>query len=243
MTKRKKARVYTEVFKLKVLREFYSSGKSAWSIARKWQVDPHSLYQWKKRWPIGSKALSLPAETVSKISMSKPTLERTAEELLQARITSLEHALALEKMRSRAFEKMIEIAETEEGISILKKMVPNSRGATGGVPRRERRGPLRIVWQASPMVLRKSWPCVFRTPTPQVVAGVCGVLPLALATLGWREVACHPERGARGGDNPWPRLLPPLPVIGVAHLAKGQAKAHDRLQPSLQEIPESHHRP
>ena len=121
MTKRKKARVYTEVFKLKVLRDFYSSGESAWSIARKWEIDPNSLYQWKRRWPIGSKELSLPAETLAKIPMPKPTPEKTAEELLQDRITALEHALALEKMRSRAFEKMIEIAESEEGISILKK--------------------------------------------------------------------------------------------------------------------------
>ena len=121
MTKRKKARVYTEVFKLKVLRDFYSSGESAWSIARKWEIDPNSLYQWKRRWPIGSKELSLPAETLAKIPMPKPTPEKTAEELLQDRITALEHALALEKMRSRSFEKMIEIAESEEGISILKK--------------------------------------------------------------------------------------------------------------------------
>lgn len=43
------------------------------------------------------------------------------EEILQTRISNLERALELERMRSRAFEKMIEIAEAEEGISILKK--------------------------------------------------------------------------------------------------------------------------
>ncbi len=37
------------------------------------------------------------------------------------RIEELRRSLELEKMRSRAFEKMIEIAEQEEGISILKK--------------------------------------------------------------------------------------------------------------------------
>ena len=78
MTKRKKARVYTEVFKLKVLRDFYSSGESAWSIARKWEIDPNSLYQWKRRWPIGSKELSLPAETLAKIPMPKPTPEKNS---------------------------------------------------------------------------------------------------------------------------------------------------------------------
>ena len=43
------------------------------------------------------------------------------EEILRNRISDLERALELEKLRSRAFEKMIRIAEQEEGISILKK--------------------------------------------------------------------------------------------------------------------------
>ena len=50
-----------------------------------------------------------------------PMPEKSQEDLLKERVASLERALALEKMRSRAFEKMIEIAEAEEGISILKK--------------------------------------------------------------------------------------------------------------------------
>ena len=45
----------------------------------------------------------------------------TDMESLQKRIEELRRALELEKMRSRAFEKMIEIAEEEEGISIFRK--------------------------------------------------------------------------------------------------------------------------
>lgn len=45
----------------------------------------------------------------------------TDMESLQKRIEELRRSLELKKMRSRAFEKMIEIAEEEEGISILKK--------------------------------------------------------------------------------------------------------------------------
>ena len=41
--------------------------------------------------------------------------------ILQKRIEELRRSLELEKMRSRAFEKMIEIAEEEEGISIFRK--------------------------------------------------------------------------------------------------------------------------
>lgn len=42
-------------------------------------------------------------------------------EALQKRIADLEKALAFEKMRSRGFEVMIEIAETELNIPIRKK--------------------------------------------------------------------------------------------------------------------------
>ena len=45
----------------------------------------------------------------------------STEEMLLKRIDDLQRSLEYEKMRSRAFERMIEIAEQEEGISILKK--------------------------------------------------------------------------------------------------------------------------
>ena len=45
----------------------------------------------------------------------------TDMESLQKRIEELRRSLELEKMRSRAFAKMIEIAEEEEGISIFRK--------------------------------------------------------------------------------------------------------------------------
>lgn len=47
MTKRKKARVYSEVFKLQVLIDYYSHGGSLASLGRKWNVAPISTCQWK----------------------------------------------------------------------------------------------------------------------------------------------------------------------------------------------------
>jgi transposase len=121
MTKRKKARVYTEVFKLQVLTDYYSHGGTFASLGRKWNVDPVSISQWIKRWPVESKSLSLSSDIISSYRMEHKDIKLSNEEILQKRIAALEHALELEKLRSRAFEKMIEIAESEEGISILKK--------------------------------------------------------------------------------------------------------------------------
>ena len=121
--KRKSPRVFDETFKLKVVSDYYSSGASKSAIARKWEITDGSLFQWLKRWPVETKELSLPSETIKSYNMShNANHHRLSEkESLVQRIKSLEHSLELERMRSRAYEKMIEIAEEEEGISILKK--------------------------------------------------------------------------------------------------------------------------
>ena len=46
---------------------------------------------------------------------------KSDEQILQERVAALERSLQMERMRCRALEKVIEIAEREEGISILKK--------------------------------------------------------------------------------------------------------------------------
>ena len=122
MTKRKRSREFTDAFKLEVLRDYYSSpGSTSSEIARKWNVNRTSVNQWAKQWPVDSNLLSLPSEIVESYRMEHKETKLSDEEILQQRISNLERALELEKMRSRAFEKMIEMAEEEEGISILKK--------------------------------------------------------------------------------------------------------------------------
>ena len=53
--------------------------------------------------------------------MSGKGRDKSDEQILQERISALERSLQIERMRCRALEKVIEIAEREEGISILKK--------------------------------------------------------------------------------------------------------------------------
>lgn len=121
MTKKKKVAEFPEVFKLQVVRDYYVHGGSKSSVSRKWGIGRTSLMQWLKRWPIDSESLSLPSEVIESYRMANKGTDMSDEDILLHRISELEKALELEKMRSRAFEKMIEIAEEEEGISILKK--------------------------------------------------------------------------------------------------------------------------
>ena len=114
-------RHYDDAFKLRVLSDYYQSGMSKCFISRKWGITHPTLIKWEKLWPIDSKALSLPAEIISTYRMSGKGRDKSDEQILQERISALERSLQIERMRCRALEKVIEIAEREEGISILKK--------------------------------------------------------------------------------------------------------------------------
>ena len=112
---------YSDDFKLKVLSDYYECGLSKYLIARKWGINRGFINAWLKIWPIDSKGLSLPDEIICTSRMSDKASGKSDEQALQERIAALEKSLAYERMRSRAFEKLIETAEREEGISILKK--------------------------------------------------------------------------------------------------------------------------
>ena len=120
MTKRRQSH-FSNDFKLKVLSEYYSSGKSKKFIGRRWGIDTANIRNWQKIWPIDSKDLSLPEEIISTYRMGGKDRGKSDEQILQERIADLEKSLAMERLRCRALEKVIEIAEREEGISILKK--------------------------------------------------------------------------------------------------------------------------
>lgn len=111
---------YDETFILEVLRDYYLSGLSIIATAKKWGVfHPTTLLRWIQCYPIDLESLSLSAELISKLKMKNTSKSR--DQLLEEEILRLKKALELEKLRSHAFKKLIESAEKEEGISILKK--------------------------------------------------------------------------------------------------------------------------
>ena len=104
-----------------MLSDYFSSGMSKVFTSRKWGIGHSQLNDWLKIWPIDSKELSLPEEIISTYRMGGKDRGKSDEQILQERISELEKSLSMERMRCRALEKVIEIAEREEGISILKK--------------------------------------------------------------------------------------------------------------------------
>ncbi len=113
-------KTYSETFKLEVLRDYYSSGMSKIAITKKWGLKSHvDLLRWIKRYPIDSDLLSLSTDLLSELHMKNSP--KSKEQLLEEEILRLKKALEIEKLRSHAFKKLIELTEKEEGISILKK--------------------------------------------------------------------------------------------------------------------------
>jgi transposase-like protein len=113
---------YSETFKLEVLRDYYSSGMSMYAIIKKWGIRNHQTFSyWKECYPIDSESLSLEVESFVPLHMKKDQAPACKEELLEAEVLRLRKALEVEKLRSHAFQKLIESAEKEERISILKK--------------------------------------------------------------------------------------------------------------------------
>ena len=108
-------------FKLQVLSDYYLSGKSKNFTCKKWGISFPALSDWLTIWPVDEKELPLLDEIMSRYRMEAENKGKSDEQILQERIVALERSLQVERMRNRALEKVIEIAEREEGISILKK--------------------------------------------------------------------------------------------------------------------------
>lgn len=65
---------------------------------------------------------------------------------LKAALKKAQKEAELEKLRAKAYDKMIDLAEERFNIPIRKNLAPNSRPATGGVPRHRPWYPYRAVW-------------------------------------------------------------------------------------------------
>jgi transposase-like protein len=117
--KEKRRRFSTE-FKFEVLSYYYTHGEHRRMTYEKFGLEEWLLRGWIKNYQIEKKGVSLQSELEKVLQMNQPQEPETRESM-QKRIEALERALEYERMRCRGYKTLIEIAEREEGISILKK--------------------------------------------------------------------------------------------------------------------------
>lgn len=116
--------VFDETEKLSIAREYLESGRPASEIASKYHMSgPVVLYGWLDKYLNQKECLSLEPETDNTTDMAKKTKQQLEEDLKKAKEENkrLKEALELEKLRSRAFDTMIDVAEKNFNIPIRKK--------------------------------------------------------------------------------------------------------------------------
>ena len=112
---------FTESDKLSILREYYESGASLYSMSKKYGIERGTLRYWMNKYPMNSESLSLPSQTIEDVMARKKSNEPDEIAKLQARIKELEKALAFSELGIKARDLMIDLAEKQENIQIRKK--------------------------------------------------------------------------------------------------------------------------
>jgi transposase-like protein len=113
-SKKRTRRFYSLEFKFKVLSYYYSHGENRRNTYENFGIDKSVLRDWLKAYRIEKGCVSLQSELEKVFKMDLPQDTYDLEAMRQ-KIASLEQALEYERMRSRGYEKLIEIAEKEEG--------------------------------------------------------------------------------------------------------------------------------
>ncbi|HET9570908.1 MAG TPA: hypothetical protein VFP20_05830 [Bacteroidales bacterium] len=111
-----------EEAKLAILRDYYENGLSDDEVVLKYHISSKQLFfQWIGQYMGKSLSLSEPNDMDLDMKKQKDNLDALSDQEKDLRIKSLEKALEMEKLRSRGFEVMIDVAEKQLNIPIRKK--------------------------------------------------------------------------------------------------------------------------
>lgn len=116
--------VFDEEDKIAIAREYVERGCPASEIVNKYHISSAVvLYGWVDRYLNQKVGVSLQRETDIGTDMAKKTKQQLEEALKAAQSENkrLQEALELEKLRSRAYDTMIDLAEKSFNIPIRKK--------------------------------------------------------------------------------------------------------------------------
>ena len=124
-----KRQQFSKDYKLQLLKEYYESGSSMYSISKKHGVDDATFIRWVKLYE--SKSLSLPQELIElekqvymarkKSIEEKPSSEMTELERLRDENLRLRKALSYSELRNEALHEVLKIGRERYGLDLLKK--------------------------------------------------------------------------------------------------------------------------
>ena len=117
--------IFDETEKMAIVREYLESNRPASEFVTKYHMSSATvLYGWLDKYLNQKECLSLEPETDNPTDMAKKTKQQLEDELKKAKEENkrLKEALELEKLRSLAFNTMIDVAEKNFNIPIRKKV-------------------------------------------------------------------------------------------------------------------------
>ena len=137
--------VFSKDDKMKIRSEYLESGKSAQEISEKYHLNSKEvLYGCVKKFLDGKDCIPLESYITPDPTKEKSMETQLAE--LKAKNKLLQDALEMAKLRAKAYETMIEVAESNLNISVRKKLAPNSKSASQEFSRDTSEDTLRAVW-------------------------------------------------------------------------------------------------
>lgn len=114
--------VFTGSFKIKVAREYMESDLSQSEIRQKYNIKGKGcITDWVRKFGLKPEPKEKRINGFGRSSMKKEIEKTKVERALQKKVKELEKQLEYEKLRSEAFDTMINIAEMKFDIPIRKK--------------------------------------------------------------------------------------------------------------------------
>lgn len=111
---------YEESYKLRVVKYYFDHNEDRKATLTEFGIDHSNLRDWLRKYPVKEKVVSLLNQIEREMAKSYKQLPKDTA-AAQAEYERLQRELELEKLRSSAFSKMIDLAESEFGLSIRKK--------------------------------------------------------------------------------------------------------------------------
>ena len=117
--KRRSTQPYTIALKVKIIEEYLRGDKSFEMLGKQYGINPGIISKWvrvaKYGHPVKDKR-----RKITKFTGMKKKMEKTTEEL-QKEIKMLKKQLEEEKLKTLIYQKVIEIAERDYNLDIVKK--------------------------------------------------------------------------------------------------------------------------
>ena len=124
---KRKRRHYDQSFKLEVIKDYYESGCTVYSLSLKYGIEQSVLHSWIKKF--ASEELSLPSESNIILEMAYKSLSsndiceesKSVEDELREEISRLRQALKYSELRNEALHEVLKLGKEKYGVDLLKK--------------------------------------------------------------------------------------------------------------------------